>query len=102
LERAAELGDRYAIVLVEVGRVSGRFGVPLDKERGLQTLRQMAADGWMEAQFEFGALLADGKYVQRDMEQAKALLEKASLQGHGGAERALKVIQKKFAEPERK
>jgi TPR repeat protein len=102
LERAAELGDAHAIVLLDVGRVTGRFGIRLDKQAGMESLRKKAADGSADAQFELAALLGEGKYVDRDMDQAVKLLEAASRAGNGNAEDLLTILRRKNSNHEQK
>ena len=58
----------------------------------MKWLRKAAEQGLAKAQYNLGALLANGKDVERDMDEALKWIRKAAEQGYDLAKQALKRL----------
>jgi TPR repeat protein len=90
LHRAAASGSAAAVVLLEVGRVTGRYGVAVEPDAGLRALRDLAGQDDAEAQLNLGVLIYRGDQVPRDVDEGARLIRKAARAGHAVAKEFLR------------
>jgi TPR repeat protein len=89
LQRAAELGSLDAQAMLEVGRITGQFGIAINREEALQNLRELANGDHPPAQLWLGRLLVEGKEVPKDEVKGRRLIESAAKNGDEGAKQWL-------------
>src|SRR5204862_7755520 len=61
VRRAADEGNASGLAVLEVGRVTGQFGIRPDPDAGRTALRALAAGGSREARFYLARLIQGGR-----------------------------------------
>lgn len=91
LEAAAEAGDRRAAYAWALAELNG-IGKPPRPDAGVHWMKRAASLGYSEAQYELGAMYANGWSVARDEVAGLAWFLAAQRTGHDHAQRQIDTL----------